>query len=840
MSSFRLLSLRYIGRQPLRTALAAVAVAAAVTITVASTVLVHSMDISAIDTLKKLAGPAPLRVNGPLTRGGLEPGVLETVERTEGVDAAVPTVHGVVASESVSGETVHILAIGVDCRIEALLGAFGCDAQALPIDAEGPVLISPALVRQIGTDGVIRLDTGRVGVARAIRNDALDDINAGRIAIFELKAAQRFLDRGDNFDAIYVRPKRGTSVDALQQRLSDSVGAQNYVLRSDERPAWLEGRGPLIPLLGLGVLLSIGLSGLLVYNIVALSLAERRRDIAIASAVGTSPRATVRNILGEAAVLGLIGGVIGCVAGIYVGRIITASFASVITEQASGFKIGVHVRPSAILIGLAIGIFTSVGAALVPSRRALRLDLAAELHGRAALEESVPRRRLVRVAALLVLCGVGVLLSELAQRGGALEPWQPPLGAFALAIGGFLVFGAAGALAPLVLRLISPSLRSTGGATRVAVANVVTQPRRSSVIAAAVAAAVGLACVLGALIPAIQQTVATSDGPEVNDRVYATTLPLNNASNVDSKVSAGTLRELAAVPGVERIDHEQCVEVTDRLGVYSICAQEGELNEQVRLQVIRGRAGLAALEDGVVLGTGIARVRGLRPGDSLEIATPHGFRKVPVVGIWNLARDNGHSVAMSMPVHEELFGRRIPRGVFLRPESGVSAGDLERRVESARIDPDLYAMTGAQLSQQLADEIGMQVSPFWVLQRLLLFVALVGTLSTLLLVGVQRRRELGILGAVGFGPRALGRMTLAEALAAGAVGALLGAIGSSAVFETLRNAAAVSVGARPPFRFDPLSAVVAIAIALVVVAVGGALPAWRTSRLQIVEAIRNE
>lgn len=161
-------------------------------------------------------------------------------------------------------------------------------------------------------------------------------------------------------------------------------------------------------------------------------------------------------------------------------------------------------------------------------------------------------------------------------------------------------------------------------------------------------------------------------------------------------------------------------------------------------------------------------------------------------------------------------------------------------MEAANLDPDLYALTPDELAAQLADEVADQVTPFWALQRLLLFVALVGTLSTLLLVGVQRRRELGVLGAVGFGPLSLGRMTLIEGVAAALAGALIGAVGSVAVFEALRNAAAVSIGSRPPFGSDPVGAVVATALALLVVAIGGALPAWRTSRLQIVEAIRDE
>jgi putative ABC transport system permease protein len=187
-----------------------------------------------------------------------------------------------------------------------------------------------------------------------------------------------------------------------------------------------------------------------------------------------------------------------------------------------------------------------------------------------------------------------------------------------------------------------------------------------------------------------------------------------------------------------------------------------------------------------------------------------------------------------------LFGEERPEQVSVIPERGVTAAEIVRRIQAADLDPALYALTPMQAAQQLADEVGDQVTPFWTLQRLLLFVALVATLSTLLLVGVQRKRELGVLGAIGFSPGALARMTIGEALIAGVVGAVLGVVASFGIFEALRNVAGVSIGSSPPWAFDGRSPIVATALALVVVTVGASLPAWRTSRLQIVEAIRDE
>jgi putative ABC transport system permease protein len=214
--------------------------------------------------------------------------------------------------------------------------------------------------------------------------------------------------------------------------------------------------------------------------------------------------------------------------------------------------------------------------------------------------------------------------------------------------------------------------------------------------------------------------------------------------------------------------------------------------------------------------------------------------KLRVAGIWTKPNTNGYSVTVSPARFDELFGWQPPVSVYLRPVEGVSPEELVRRVEQARLDPDVYALTPVQLVSKLADELGQQIAPFWTLQRILLFVALVATLSTLLLVGVQRRRELGILSAVGFGPGGLMRMTVAEGAAAALAGGILGVLASLGVFEAFRNVAFAAVGAHPPFRFEFTPAITAVGLTFGVVVFGSLLPAWRTSRMQIVEALRDE
>lgn len=838
MSSFRLfrvLHLRHLRRQPVRAVLGLLSVGAGVSVSVAAMLLLSSLDHSTEELLRALAGPAPLRVVGPMMTAGLDEKVADRVAGIRGVDAVVPTVQAVAFAEAKDGRELSIVAFGVDCRVEVLVGAFGCDEQTLrSTRADAPVLISSSLARDLGDGAVVRTNAGRVALDGVAVNDGLDGTNRGRIAVFALPTAQRLFSREGLLDALYVQPADGVAVGELQKQIKGVVGNWNHVLRKVEFGPAESVNGPIMPLLGLTVAIALGFSGLLVYNIVSLSLAERRRDLAVAGAVGASASTITRGILAEAVLLGLAGGALGALMGI--------GFASFIVGQASEIfltlSMELHLSPYVLATGVALGALTSLVAAYVPARRTRRLDLAAELHGRAVLAEETPRRTRMRLMVFLTVGGAAIILSRLAERNGSLDRWQPPAALLALLVGGVALLAAVGAVAPLLLGFAQRALRSTGGTIRVAVANLVANPRRTSVVATAAGASVGLACVLAAMGPATQVAVRDTAGKAADGRVWVSTLQANNSGTVDGRPSPEVRQALAALPGVARVDEGPCVFALDDAGAVSVCAHEGS---RVMFDAVVGDVSPEALDRGeAILGPGAARSRGLRPGSVFRLPTPHGFEDVRVAGIWKKLHMNGYSVTVSPDRFDEVYGSRPSEAVLLRPAPGVTEEELVRRVMAAKLDPDLYARTSQEYSSQLADEISDQAEPFWTLQRVLLFVALIATLSTLLLVGVQRTRELGVLGAVGFGPAGLARITIAEAVTAALMGSLLGIVASLGLYEVFRNAGAAAVGHLYPFTFAVATAAVSVVLALIVVTLGALLPAWRTSRLQIVEAIRDE
>jgi putative ABC transport system permease protein len=119
-------------------------------------------------------------------------------------------------------------------------------------------------------------------------------------------------------------------------------------------------------IIGVAVI-SLVVGGLSVINTMAMSVAERTREIGIKRAIGGSRRRIVRELVTEAAVIGFIGGVIGLVLGAIV--VVFANEAG----RSSG-TILFDLTPGTALFAVAFSTILGMVAGLIPAWSAARLD----------------------------------------------------------------------------------------------------------------------------------------------------------------------------------------------------------------------------------------------------------------------------------------------------------------------------------------------------------------------------------------------------------------------------------------------------------------------------------
>jgi putative ABC transport system permease protein len=116
-------------------------------------------------------------------------------------------------------------------------------------------------------------------------------------------------------------------------------------------------------LLSIFGLLALSLAAVGVYGVMSYTVALRTRDVGIHLALGATPRDVRRMILGQALILAAIGTIVGLAGAIAAGRVLTNLL----------FEVDPHNPWTFVAVAIVMGL-TSVAAASLPARRALRID----------------------------------------------------------------------------------------------------------------------------------------------------------------------------------------------------------------------------------------------------------------------------------------------------------------------------------------------------------------------------------------------------------------------------------------------------------------------------------
>lgn len=125
------------------------------------------------------------------------------------------------------------------------------------------------------------------------------------------------------------------------------------------------------------------------------------------------------------------------------------------------------------------------------------------------------------------------------------------------------------------------------------------------------------------------------------------------------------------------------------------------------------------------------------------------------------------------------------------------------------------------------------------IQWIVAVVAAVALLNTLLLSVIERKRELGVLRAMGASRRFVRRMVLAEAAAVAAVGSLLGVAMGTALHVVGNRVLTESISVQ--VQYSPQIVVgIYVLVAFVLCFAGAFFPAARAGRMNISEAILTE
>jgi len=206
------------------------------------------------------------------------------------------------------------------------------------------------------------------------------------------------------------------------------------------------------------------------------------------------------------------------------------------------------------------------------------------------------------------------------------------------------------------------------------------------------------------------------------------------------------------------------------------------------------------------------------------------------------------------PLRESLGyapGEAVQVALFLRDQRAAQrvADRLQLRLGGSGV----AALPWHDLQPELAGYIAMEVASSDFLEAVVMLLVAAGIFNTLFVSVMERRREFGVLRAIGFAPAQLTGMVMVESACLGLTGVAAAALLFVAPYYYLREvgvdisglmgggAAEVAGVALPTVLRADLyagSAVLITALALLATLLVGLYPAWRAGRVDPAETIR--
>jgi putative ABC transport system permease protein len=772
-----------------------------------------------------IAGVAALEVSG-ITDAGFPDTITADVAAVPGVAAAVPMIR-----TSLSTASGPILLFGADANIAALGGALkdavGQQQLAAPSSVPNGVRVGPGIGRRKGD--TFQLGSATVTVTDVLGGKQLADLNGGHYVLAPLALAQNVAARQGQLDSILITTKPGADLAQVRSAVTAAVNGRAIVADPSMRAA-RAGDGVkmmnYMALMGVGVALVVG--AFLVYTTVTMAITQRRPVISMLRAIGGRRTTIVRDMLAEAAILGVIGGAVGSGLGILMGRLAIGRLPPAITQGVEA-RIEYWLPSYAIPAAVMVTALTSVVASAMAARQVYKVSpIEALAPVGVSAADRVPRW-------LRIVCGIGAvavlaasILVVLNQRGGL---------AFAAMNAVFCAEIALGfALTAPIVNATAATARVFGSVGALAAATIERAPRRVWATAMTV------------LIAVLTTIVITGTN---TDMIRSARGILSSAADVDVWVSAnppdsyptdalphGLSEKVAAVPGVAHVTEGAfgfAVVGGTRVMLDGFSPGTADplyhaLDQQTRGEVLAGR--------GVVLSQNLGKIFHVRAGDQLRMQTPHGVQQTTVLAVVPYFSTVIGTVGMGLDQMRTWFDRPVTTTLQIAAAPGVDARRLLTEIRGVVPAPNYVYDGRAELAGL---EAPMHQSMFianavWII---VVFVAAVALLNTLTLSVLERRRELGVLRAMGSTRRFALQMVLAEAAGIGVVGGVLGLVFGLTDQWLFSLVSGDMMNFQVSFRPSPMALVFTIG-AVAISLLGSVPPARRAARLNIIEAVSVE
>jgi putative ABC transport system permease protein len=790
--------------------------------------LTHAADIGVVEVSPNISGRLPIATVNRL--------------RTEvaGAEAVIPIVAGLTPVD-VAGGTHGFFLLGGSCQIELLVGPFNCEQRARdekPADGPGVPLQIPTVIAerhglQLGDElRIPGLPPGSAHLGWTFPEfDRVEGINGGYVLLApSVDIAASLLGSPGYATAAFVLPRPGADIRADIDRVIAGVATAGPP--RPHLPAVLENGTQSFNLTALvGVLVGF----LIAVNTILLAVEDRRAVMGTIGAIGAKPVGLFGGMLGEGAVVGVLGGLLGVPSGFLLGTYLVDRFGQSMLAG-SGGTIAAHFTPSLIVIGAVAGTVSGILAMIGPALRLVREGPLASMASVGGVQRArrIPMWPLVAGAAMLagavvvlkifergsLPLNVGINGMSLGQSGVALVTlWIAPRGAV-------LLIELLTVARPDVGRLLRADVQryallfGMSAAVLAAGTSLAIGSQSMQLLGTSQVAAQKADRLPASLVIAAQSVLDQRDG-QLSDSTFKLIRGAADGRSVSSRwrstISSGTLSRL--VIGVTPGDWYS----------EALYQPTGE-PERLWQGLGEGDIGLSEVAAGRL---GVAR------GEMVELPTVGGSKRYRVAGIFRPRMINDTAVGDIVLVSERLarFDWAAVRDqVAVRYSSPADA--TAHRDDFLDLGAGLSVYDNEQWRAVATNGIARFLEPFTIAGYIVMAAAGLSVLNVFVLGLVQRKRERAALRAIGVTPWQEQAVVIAHAGLLGLLVAVLGGLGGVGLTYLWSLGSPVYYGIKIDWGVPELSLRSGVAAVIVLVMAAAVYPVIHSRRLETAEILQ--
>ena len=791
--------------------------------------LTHAADIGVVEVTPNVSGRLPI----------------ETVNRLRaevaGAEAVIPIVAGLTPVD-VAGGSHGFFLLGGSCQIELLVGSFNCEQRARdekPADGPGVPLQIPAVIAQrhglqLGEElRIPGLPPGSAHLGWTFPEfDRVEGINDGYVLLApSVDIAASMLSSPGYATAAFVLPRPGAEITADIDRVIAGVATAGPP--RPHQPAVFEDATQSFNLTALaGVLIGF----LIAVNTILLAVEDRRAVMGTIGAIGAKPVGLFGGMLGEGAVVGVLGGLLGVPSGFLLGTYLVDRFGQSMLAG-SGGTIAAHFTPSLIVIGAAAGTVCGILAMIGPAVRLVREGPLASMASAGGVQRARRIPMWPLVAGVGMLAGAVVVL-KIFERGSLpldmgingmtvglcgvalVTVWIAPRGAG-------LLIGLLTVARPAVGRLLRADVRRYAllfalSAALLAAENQLGHRLTEHATARHQQVAAQKADRLPAALLIAGQSVLDQRDGQLADSTFKLVTGAADGRSVSSRwrstISSGTLSRLV-------------IGVTPGDWYSQALYQPTGVHDRLWQGLREGEIGLSEIA---------ASRLGVATGDTVELPTVEGPKHYRVAGIFRPRMINDTAVGDIVLVSE-----RLARSDWaaVRDQVAVdypsSADATAHRDDFLDLGAGLSVYDNEQWRSEATNGITRFLEPFTIAGYVVMAAAGLSVLNVFVLGLVQRKRERAVLRAIGVTSGQEQAVIIAHAGLLGLLVAGLAVLGGVGLTYLWSLGSPVYYGIKIDWGVLALPLRTGVAAVIVLVLAAAVYPVIHSRRLETVEVLRS-